>query len=498
MAHALPPLKSLRRSPRGHKESAHTTLNVKPASINWDEHPILFPALLGAMESNHRWREGLFPSHPVSRAAKVMYYDEIARAIFSRDPAFRALYRRRPAGFARAVKDKLDSLQPQILVLPMANEELSQLCKAYLPQVSIFAWRSTHQLESPQTEIPLWRPTLPIELQYHIISLAIYPTPAPAQQTLDYPLAARLGSVNSAWCAYIDPHLYHTVTLRHQSRYSALFGRRSFAARPTNPLMHTRRLVLHVPPPEYPAFTSYTSYGRAGAAEHAACYMDAPGYVPPEVSFDMHSAREQFGVVQRLPRGAHVQAFANQAACVYRLLFDLRATVLHLFISSPIDGGVGDGDGEGGGDGEGERERARVAEEEGTLWTEAMAGHLAALKMLDNVRELNVDGELYLALLPKCIKGWATSENWQVILSVVKEENEIALPTLIDGTSLEKVTFQHKHVPTLAFLARMALAPNVKHVELSGWNRSAELPVEWRDFVKKEREEGDPNISWMD
>lgn len=251
-------------------------------------------------------------------------------------------------------------------------------------------------------EEPIWRPALPLELQLHILSLSISPTAS----ELDYPLAARLGRVNSSWCGFIDPKLYNTVVIRHQSRYPALFHRESFAAREVNPIRYIQRLILLVPPPQdWRAFDTFWHMPQGR------------GFNIPEVSFDMASVREQFSVVRRLPRGTHVQKFANQALGLYQLLLDFRTTSYHLFISSPM-----------------------LENDDPSLWAEVMAGHLAAFKMIDNVKSLTIEGDLYLALLPKCIKGWAQSESWQLILGIVKEDNEVAMPTLIDETCLEKVS----------------------------------------------------------
>lgn len=51
-------------------------------------------------------------------------------------------------------------------------------------------------------------------------------------------------------------------------------------------------------------------------------------------------------------------------------------------------------------------------------------------------------------------------------------------------------------MPTLAFLARMALAPNIKRVVLTGWNTGDEVPKSWLAFIAKEREAEDPIIVW--
>lgn len=77
-----------------------------------------------------------------------------------------------------------------------------------------------------------------------------------------------------------------------------------------------------------------------------------------------------------------MQEFSNYSSMLYPLLLDMRTRRLHLTMSSPMS------ESEGG---------------ELSLWGEVMSGHIAALKLMVHLRELVVDGALYLTLLPRCV-----------------------------------------------------------------------------------------------
>ncbi|KAF9517626.1 hypothetical protein BS47DRAFT_467160 [Hydnum rufescens UP504] len=118
-------MENVRRSPRNHQgPSKSRSLHIKAANINWEsDDSALLGHLISAMESNRRWRHGVFSGRPTSgsgslhtKADKVIYYDEIAQALFSRHPHFRSSYRKKPAAFARAIKDKLDTFPARCAV----------------------------------------------------------------------------------------------------------------------------------------------------------------------------------------------------------------------------------------------------------------------------------------------------------------------------------------------------------------------------------------------
>lgn len=83
-------------------------------NTRWDEQPALLNSLLSAVECNRRWRLGLFSPAPAQLPASkkrehlAQYYSEIARVVFATDPVYALQYHKKPAAFARAVKDCLD------------------------------------------------------------------------------------------------------------------------------------------------------------------------------------------------------------------------------------------------------------------------------------------------------------------------------------------------------------------------------------------------------
>lgn len=119
------------------------------------------------------------------------------------------------------------------------------------------------------------------------------------------------------------------------------------------------------------------------------------------------------------------------------------------------------------------------------------------------------------------LRSWAVGPSWETILSVLRADDD-GVPTLLDGTYLTKVgvfrfphrlilpkihsltpythsqvTFIHSHVPTLAFLARMALTKHIANITLTGWSRP-DLPRAWREFIGREREGSDSVIHWVE
>ncbi|KAF8319850.1 uncharacterized protein EI90DRAFT_2217245 [Cantharellus anzutake] len=377
---------TLRRSPRHHPSVSYIvprSLKVKAAQLSWEENDgSLLVTLLSCMESNRRWRFGIFPAtnsrqRSSAHSTKVKYYDEIARAMFSRHPNlhYRSAYRKKPASFARAVKDKLESFSPSCRVdLPRTS---GKSVYRSVQSVSLLSYRSTeawtHLRQSTFGQIgnhcePLWLPSLPLEIQYIVLRLAI--AADRGLDSIDLPVAANLSLVNRTWCQFIEPFLYRTVTIRSPSRYRALFDLRSSLARPEGPVNHTKILKLFVPPPDD--------------------YMIHSFFVPayslhrhiPEVHYDVASSRNYFPIVKRLPRETHVQEFSNYSSMLYPLLLDMRTTKLHLTMSFPMSEGP---------------------EDELSLWGEVMSGHIAVLKLMVHLRELIIDGALYLTLLPKCV-----------------------------------------------------------------------------------------------
>ncbi len=123
------------------------------------------------------------------------------------------------------------------------------------------------------------------------------------------------------------------------------------------------------------------------------------------------------------------------------------------------------------------------------------------------------------------LRSWAVGPSWEPILSVLRADED-GVPTLLDGTYLTKVgvicvlkwlhttdylfphlahfprshsqvTFIHSHVPTLAFLARMALTKHITNITLTGWS-CPDLPRAWREFIGREREGSDSVIHWVE
>ena len=217
---------------------------------------------------------------------------------------------------------------------------------------------------------PLWLPIFPLEIQYIILRLAI--SAQPGSDIIDLPAAANLTLVNRTWCQYIEPFLYKTVIIRSSNRFRALFDLRSSLSRPGGPVSHTKILKLFVPPPEdYMTHSSSFFIPAYSLDRHI-----------PEVHYDVASSRSYFPIVKRLPRETHVQEFSNYSSMLYPLLLDMRTKRLHLTMSSPM---------------------SQSGDDELSLWGEVMSGHIAALKLMVHLRELVVDGALYLTLLPKCV-----------------------------------------------------------------------------------------------
>jgi hypothetical protein len=139
---------------------------------------------------------------------------------------------------------------------------------------------------------------------------------------------------------------------------------------------------------------------------------------------------------------------------------------------------------------------------------------------MTNVTHLDISAELFLAILPKCIQDWCNSEEWEFILGLLREGDEGDLPPLLGNCRLTKVgdgyscrffeqlteelptrqiTLRHPHVPMLAFMARMASAPRIEIIELVGWSRPLEeMPEQWVEFVKRERENTEGVLRWLD
>jgi hypothetical protein len=83
---------------------------------------------------------------------------------------------------------------------------------------------------------------------------------------------------------------------------------------------------------------------------------------------------------------------------------------------------------------------------------------------------------------------------WAFFLQAARRDTLFALLKSLSG----QITFRHTHVPTLAFLARMALANGITSILLAGWNTGSDVPPSWRSFVEREREANDPIITWLD
>lgn len=78
-------------------------------------------------------------------------------------------------------------------------------------------------------------------------------------------------------------------------------------------------------------------------------------------------------------------------------------------------------------------------------------------------------------------------------MSVLREQNDSdgVMPTMMDDSNVEHLTFRDAEVPTLAILAAMSQGNQVKVIDLVGWDADENAMAEdWKDFLAAEKLEG--------
>ncbi|KAG8982566.1 hypothetical protein FRB90_006699, partial [Tulasnella sp. 427] len=112
---------------------------------------------------------------------------------------------------------------------------------------------------------------------------------------------------------------------------------------------------------------------------------------------------------------------------------------------------------------------------------------------MPSCRHLIVDGGAYLQVLPRVVTDWTEQANWQTIVNVLREQNEEndgVMPTMLDDSNVEDLTFYDPEVPTLAILAAMSQGKQIKRIHLRGWDSDeANMPQDWKDFLAAEKAE---------
>ncbi|KAG9050485.1 hypothetical protein FS837_004979 [Tulasnella sp. UAMH 9824] len=136
-----------------------------------------------------------------------------------------------------------------------------------------------------------------------------------------------------------------------------------------------------------------------------------------------------------------------------------------------------------------------VVDPKNDIWQDLVGGHIAALRMMVDLRHLVIDADVYLLLLPGYFKGWCRSPHWRQALASVRAEAE-TMATFFDGTLLDTMTLISDHVPTLAFLAAISRAPKIGRINLVGWKKPA-LDPSWAAFVEEENS-CDNVVRWSD
>lgn len=133
---------------------------------------------------------------------------------------------------------------------------------------------------------------------------------------------------------------------------------------------------------------------------------------------------------------------------------------------------------------------------------------------MSSCQHLIVDGGAYLQVLPPVVADWTREllpflvlcggrgrssnswrlpeqPNWQTIVSVLREQNDSndgVMPTMLDESNVENLTFCDPDVPTLAILAAMSQGKQVKVINLRGWDCDEDsMPQDWKDFLAAEK-----------
>ncbi|KAG9002561.1 hypothetical protein FRB94_005815 [Tulasnella sp. JGI-2019a] len=500
----LATMSSARRSPRNHKETSNpSNSRVKAASIRWtDTDSALEQILISALESNKRWRFGLFSSDSVT-TFKTRCHDEIARFLFATHLHFAEAYHLKPGAFARAVRDRVETLSDALAVAALQKARTrsskarvsADLYSLRLRQSEIW----TKHRQSQQWDSAQWQPRFPLEIQLLILHSFIENDPEPVEQicqddnpapppsktrpftkeklipsasspshaqidrNLNHPRAAIACMVNHFWYDETVRSLYTTVTLQKPSHFENLFGGHG-AMHQGRAGEFTQVLTLHAPPQN-------------------AIQLCAHRSTVPYVQFDFGSSKSFFTrldedtgkPIEELGRTPQrIGALATRSVPLYQLTLCLEATKLRLFVSetNPVDS-------------------------TDDIWQDLIAGHVAALRMMTHLEHLIIDAELYLILLPTYFKAWCQTDLWrQVLLALKSEASAKPMATFFDDTHLKTLTFVGSHIPTLAFLARISCAPRVKNINLVGWNQPG-IDEDWSNFVKEGRSMRDPMCNWV-
>ncbi|KAG8936990.1 hypothetical protein FRC02_009127 [Tulasnella sp. 418] len=450
-----------RRSPRNHppptSSSSRPNLNVKPAFIPWDEDPELLASLLSAMEANSRWRMGNFnPCTPQNRYQKAQFArhrdlccEEIARALLLRHPTYQHSYRSRPHAYARAFRDKLDALTGN-------SDDRCNNQENELFNYSAAAWRNRRQrhvcmFPGKQLDNLSWNPLLPPELQLLIVKLAIHDT---SDGSLIHRVALSLSMVNSTWKSWVEPHLYTDVTIKSMVQHETLLG-------PAGKLYH---------------IAGYLQTLRIHWIPDRVYFQGGTRLRVHEFHHDMSNARQELAKKLEPPASdsyaSRIQHYASLCIPLYQLIVDVEAETLRLTWDDSME----------------------VAERQHRLfWRDLLGAHLASLKLMTRCRHLIISGGAYLQLLPSAVTFWCHAENWQVVLEVLRGQNITSatdgmMPSMLDESTVSKLTLQHRQVPTLSILAEMAQGTQVKVIELMGWDvDDEEMPSDWRAFLETEK-----------
>ncbi|KAG8972957.1 hypothetical protein FRC05_009373 [Tulasnella sp. 425] len=461
-----------RRSPRNHSASPASTtfvnLRVKPAAIPWSDPTFsLEYHLVAALETNHRWRHGLFSN--VTPRDKTQYCDEIARALFARHPYFAKPYKAKPSAYANAVKEKVEGF-PTFFKAMALNKARTRRTIAEAERNISSALRSTslwkrHRLEresSGNIISATWRPALPLELQLQVLRHFINVDPVahskyrngdpltPPAKEVDRTCAAVACLVNRSWYSEAVHWLYTAVTISRPGHYAGVFCPSSFLnARYRSETTKTLKLLTPVP--------------------RGLFYFDLA--TVPYIQFDFGSSCTFFDIIEPqsgkriedLDRSeARIGALALNSVPLYQLTMGLATRKLRLFIS-----------------------KDHAVDPQNDIWQDLVGGHIAALRMMVHLEHLVIDADVYLLLLPGYFKEWCRSPHWRQALASVRAEAE-TMATFFDETPLRTMTLISDHVPTLAFLAAISRAPQISRINLVGWNKPA-LDPSWAAFLEEEK-----------
>ncbi|KAG8958913.1 hypothetical protein FRC00_002158 [Tulasnella sp. 408] len=435
----------VRRSPRNHSASptsSFVNLRAKPATVPWSDPTFsLEYHLIVSLETNRRWRHGLFSN--VTPRDKIRYCDELARALFARHPHFAQPYKAKPSAYAKAVKEKVEGF-PTFFKARALNRARTRRSLAEAEQNISSALRSTslwkrHRLESElsgNSVSAMWRPALPLELQLQVLHhfMNVEPNSPFSHPNRDSPISPA------------------RVVDRNRAAVACLVNRSC----PSSPLNAgylsegTKTLKLLTPVPRGLLYFNCASV--------------------PYIQFDFGSSCTFFDVIEPqsgkrikdLDRSeARIGALALNSVPLYQLTMGLSTRKLRLFISED-----------------------HVVDPQNDIWQDLVGGHIAALRMMVHLQHLVIDADVYLLLLPGYFKEWCRSPHWRQALASVRAEAE-TMATFFDDTPLHTMTLISDHVPTLAFLAAISRAPQIKRINLVGWKKPA-LDPSWGAFLEEE------------